>query len=281
MKKIALILILVCFAFGSVFANDTFFVSARGSDSNSGLTEAQPFKTLSHAITAIMTSGVRKIVIIGMLDLNSEGSNFPETVFRLGDPVNSIGSGEVLITGKASASAAERAFLSARGSNKAVIWVRQNLKVRFENIDIIGAEGQRRNGGLNVSEGAQVILGQGAVVRDNFLFGVFVDQNGTFILDGGDVRDNYNTGVYLNTGSVFTMENGSIRHNRAANNGGGVFVSSDSSFNLTGGTITNNNSGQAGGGVLIRANARFNQSGGTINENTAGRGSNPNIFREG
>jgi hypothetical protein len=285
MKKKLLIMMLVCVCFG-VFAEDPIYVSHAGN--GFGWDETEP-ATLALALTQVFTGASNKIIIIGVLDMNSTDRNNP-AVFDFNDISGTRGgfTEEIVISGKPGASGDEKAILSARGSGKAAVRIR-NLKIRFEHIEITGGEGQNGNG-LWILNGANVTLGPGAVVRENLLG---INLQGTCTVDGGDVRDNQGRGILVTSGGVLTIRGGSVRNNRGGvevvggrltmvggsidNNrgvdvGGGVALRENSTFSLTGGYITNNRADTAGGGVAINGNSTLNQTGGFITRNTAERG---------
>jgi hypothetical protein len=310
MKKMALILAFSAVAGSAVLAQQTVYVSARGSENNRGRSEAEPTTFSSALRTHVMTGTAKKIIIIGAVDMNSGGmGKDSECVFDIVDSVGDAKRGraleEITITGKPGASGTERAVLSAKGSGKTSVWAR-NCKIRFEHIDISGAEGQYGYG-LYIPKDAQVTLGPGAAVRDNAGIGVYAAEGGICIIDGGEVlnnnvgvyvkgilslldgsiKDNSSStgggGVYIAEGGHFTMSGGTITANKTGTaekySGGGVYIAEGGRFALSGGTITNNRSHGAGGGVFAEAGGGFEQNGGTISRNT-GQGAASNVYRE-
>jgi hypothetical protein len=130
---------------------------------------------------------------------------------------------EITITGKPDASSAERAVLSATGSNARVLTILTPIKVRLEHIEISGGEnGDAENLGLGIElvNAVRLTLGPGAVVRGNQGEGIFIGDGASCILDGGEIRENDIDGVAVGKGGVFTMRSGSIKNNK--NNGIGV-----------------------------------------------------------
>jgi hypothetical protein len=114
--------------------------------------------------------------------------------------------------------------------------------------------------------GGTLVLGAGAVVRDNISSGngggVQV-ASGTFKVDGGEISGNtaaYGGGVY---GTV-TISEGKISGNTATATGGGVYGTA----NVQGGEISGNTATGAGGGV----NGTINLTGGVISGTTAAAG---------
>jgi hypothetical protein len=111
--------------------------------------------------------------------------------------------------------------------------------------------------------------------------GVYVDNSGTFTMNGGTISGNTVTafnanggGVYVGLTGTFTMNGGTISDNRTSSSGSssGGGVHSRGTFNMSGGTISDNtayglNAWVNGGGVYSMGT--FNMSGGTISGNTA------------
>jgi hypothetical protein len=263
MKRIQLIIFLTCVIYTFASSQEIIYVRASGNDNNSGLSETEALKTLYKALSRAEQLNSDKITVLGTLDANSEARNTRNSVFELS--VNS--DREVLITGKPDASDSEKAILSAKDSNKSIITVIKG-NIRFEHIEISNANGEGTGAvGVFVFNPSKIILGQGAVVRDNNGFGILVSGNGAIcIIDGGEVRNNNSTGVFVND-ALFILINGTIADNKA-DMGAGVFLATDAKFEMHGGTITNNTADNAAG-VLVRDKAIFEMSGGTITKNRA------------
>ena len=274
MKKFLLIMLLSCALYG-VFAQNVY-VRASGDDNNDGLSEERAVKSFDTAVTKAYTLS-RKIVVIGTLNLQSEGYGgilnkwSYGALFRIADIES-----ELIITGKPNAEGLERAVIANSGSDAAVIFI-ENSIIRFEHIEISGGNGDY-GFGIEIVDNARITLGQGAVVKDNELSGVII-SNGTCIIDGGEIRGNQNSGVIVYERSSLILRSGSIRNNISSGSGGGVFIAERGSFTMTGGIISGNSAAMFGGGVLVRPGGRFDQSGGTISGNTASQGANPNIYR--
>jgi len=309
MKKMILILAIFVVAGSFVSAQQAVYVSARGDEAERGLSEAKP-TTFPKALAQAMEGTAKRIIILGAMDVKSNGMG--KTTGGVFDFFDSVGNDkrkkaldEIVITGKPGVTGAERAVLSAKGSGNAAVWVR-NCRIRFENIDIESGEG-KFGYGVYIPEGAQVTLGPGAVVRNNFSSGIFVSNGGTCVIDGGEVINN-NTGVYAegtaalingaikdNTSSYggggvhiadgghFTMSGGTISGNKTATtdyySGGGVYIDRGGRFTISGGTITGNRAHGAGGGVFVEVGGEFEQNGGTLSRNI-GQGAASNVFRE-
>jgi hypothetical protein len=311
MKKIALILAFSAVAPSVLLAQQTIYVSARGSETSRGWSEAEPTTFSSALRNQVMTGTAKKIIIIGALNMDSAGTgNDLECVFDISDSVGDVKRGkaleEIIITGKPGASDTERAVLSAKGSGKTVVWAR-DCKIRFEHIDISDAEG-KYGYGVYITKNAHVTLGPGAAVRNNVNAGVFVAEGGYCVIDGSEIVNNINIGAYvkgalnLTSGSIkdnssstggggvyiaegghFTMSGGTITGNKTGTaekySGGGVYISEGGHFTLSGGTITGNESHGAGGGVFIEIGGGFEQNGGTITRNTGQRAAS-NVYRD-
>jgi len=278
MKRVVVILMLACAVCAGTFAQNimTIYVSARGNDDNDGDKESAPLKTLSKALlVAIITSAIydadSRIVVIGTLNKDSEGvKQGNDFIFKL-----VTGERQVLVTGKPGASGSERAVLSGRDSGETVVVYANGANVRFEHIEISGGKG----GGLFISDGSTITLGQGAVVRGNSLAAVVIADNGTACtINGGEVRDNPGAGILVGEKGVLTMRSGAIMNNNSTGNAGGVGILSSGRFTMSGGTISGNNAAKIGGGVCVMSGGRFDQTGGTISGNTAGQGAN--VYRE-
>ena len=277
MKKIAMFLVLACVLCTVAFAQQSYYVSANGSNDNDGLTESKPLQSLSWAFSKATRDSIKRITVIGTLNMQSQFVDSDgwkgkiESVFDLYENDTQ----EITITGKPGANDANRAILSARGSSAGVLYVKGNVRIRFEHIEISGGE-EAPGIGLVINKGASVTLGTGAIIRNNTASGILI-HDGTCIIDGGEIRDNNKMGVLISERGVLTMHSGTIRDNKT-NNGGGVYIFKDGRFTMTGGIITANSAARAGGGVYVASGGRFDQTGGTITGNTAPQA--PNVARE-
>jgi len=238
----------------------SYYVRATGSDSNDGLSESKAFKTLKQAVSRAAAGDIKKITIIGTLDIRSEAPSANDNAVFVLDALfpSGVEIPEILITGKLGASGNERAVFSGLGSAKSVLHVKSGT-FRFENIEISGSTrigidivfGRSvsiitgSSGSASSSRSSKepyVTLGQGAVVRNNNETGLFVGADGTLILAGGEVRDNKYIGVYVasltdpsynSKDGVFTMTDGIITNQSYA-----VVVEPGASYVRTGGTVT-------------------------------------------
>jgi len=270
MKRIVLVLLLIAVA-TQLFAQ-SYFVSARGSDKNDGESERTPFKSIELALAAALENNVQTITVIGTLTkenarLWKQGN---KVVFDFNTIYENFGknnSQEIIITGipDPTATGRNRAVLSGIGANATVVFIAKDAKIRFENIEISGGEGQKGRG-LLIGDDARISLGLGAVVRDNQSLGVAVE--GTFIIDGGEVRDNLGGGIAIISGGMMIMNSGTIRNNTSDIGGAGVMIGNDGRFVMTGGIITGNRA-EAGGGVWVMSGGKFEQTGGSVSGNIA------------
>jgi parallel beta-helix repeat protein len=168
---------------------------------------------------------------------------------------------------------------TAKGS---LITVGNGVTLTLKNITLKGlneAEGGNTAALIKVTSGGKLILGNGAVIRDNYNNdssnyggGVYVDGSGTFTMEGGEISGNTVTqrggGVYVLDSGAFTMKNGEISGNNALR-GGGVCVTDTGAFTMEGGKISGNNANDYGGGVYAdQEGTSFTMEGGEINGNT-------------
>ncbi|MDR1316473.1 MAG: hypothetical protein LBK13_06325, partial [Spirochaetales bacterium] len=233
----------------------SLFVSPKGSDSAGGFTRQTALRSLDAALNAVGESGIKRIVILGRLSAESEALRaYPRgeaSVFF----ISNTGAEEILITGEGETGAGEEeAALCADGTEKKVITISGESRVRFENITISGGSALVPDipggigGGLYIDEGAQVTLGAGTRVVSNtavFGAGAAVWTDGRLVLeDGADIRDNYT--------SAFTY-----MAMQASPSGGGVFVSRLGELVMRGGEISGNRAYSSGGGVSVENSGRF------------------------
>jgi hypothetical protein len=136
-----------------------------------------------------------------------------------------------------------------------------------------------------VKSGGELIMNDGSKITENIISsssyspysnggGVFVDNYGTFEMNGGEISNNtapYGGGVEVAQSGTFRMSGGTISNNRADNNGGAAEVYGR--FEMSGGTINGNTAGNLGGGVFVVSNnGMFTISGGIISNNTGNLG---------
>lgn len=143
-------------------------------------------------------------------------------------------------------------FTLKRLGNRDIMTVYSKCTFRIENVILDGNnDGQAcMVAGDNVPDGAQLILGKGAVIQ-NF-------------------KDNPNylgTTFYLAEGnSILTIEDGAVLQNNTAQGSGGIIQGRDkTTINIKGGSFKNNSS-ESGGGVLF-TNGKLNITGGIFEGN--------------
>ncbi|MDR2537204.1 MAG: LysM peptidoglycan-binding domain-containing protein [Treponema sp.] len=247
----------------------TYYVRASGNDTNNGLSETESFKTLARALNAASSSSVKKVTVIGTLEMTDID------ILTIQD----TGAGEIIISGKPNAG--ESAILRRRADSQwwKTLTISGNSNIRFEYITISGGA----YGGLVIQDAA-VTLGHGARVRDNTSAyggggGVYI-ANGKFtMLEGSEISNNasmlsesdervgYGGGVVLESGS-FTMMGGTITGNTAETAGGGVYVEGGS-FVVVNGRITGNSSRFAGGAVYVAGGSFVMTGAGVVANNIA------------
>ncbi|MDR1326241.1 MAG: LysM peptidoglycan-binding domain-containing protein [Treponema sp.] len=247
----------------------TYYVMASGNDTNNGLSEAESFKTLTRALTAASGSSIKKVTVIGTLEMTD--------IDIL--TIQNTGADEIIISGKSNVG--ETAILRRRSDSQwwKTLTISGNSNIRFEYITISGGA----YGGLVIQD-ATVTLGPGARVRDNTSAyggggGVYI-ANGKFtMLEGSEISNNasklsesderigYGGGVVLESGS-FTMMGGTITGNTAETTGGGVYVEGGS-FVMVNGRITGNSSRFAGGAVYVAGGSFVMTGAGVVANNIA------------
>jgi hypothetical protein len=257
MKKILLIIFMVCAICAFASSQEIIYVSAGGNDNNTGLSETEPLKTLSRALSRAEQLNSGRITVLGTLDAGSGTQSNRDAIFVL----SANSDREILITGKPGASGSEKAILSAN-SEKSVVSVSKG-NIRFEHIEITNAHAE----GTGAIVLSRMTLGQGAAVKNNNDFGIMVfEDNAICTIDGGEIRNNNSCAVII-TGGLLILKDGTIADNKA-NIGAGVVVCSGAKFEMQGGTITNNRA-EWGTGVVIMEKGTFEMSGGTITRNRA------------
>lgn len=194
MKYVSLVMIGFVLTVGAVWAESVlteqgFYVSAAGNDANNGLTEASAFKTLAQGIDQAQAGGIKRIVIIGPLDEESEGRSDRSSVFYIRDS----GEAEILITGYQEG--IERDAPQLRGDpGKGVITITENSKIRFENILITGGDAVLGNGGgIYAEEGSIITAGAGVYVQD----GVFTLEGNATLKGNRVLIDEGGAAVYV------------------------------------------------------------------------------------
>jgi hypothetical protein len=229
---------------------DSYYVSANGDDSQDGLTAESAFKTLKKALETTREEGAHKIItVMGTLNVESEGETEESSVFN----IRNTGDETITIRGGPSAK------LSALNTGKRVILLFGNARLRLEHIEVSGGSiadpdiTRGGGGGALVVNGAALIAGNAAVIRDNQAQA------------GGGV-------VVGNKGSSFTLEGGEVRNNSSASDGGGILAISEGSVKIAAGRVENNTAAAQGGGISVYTGAAISLEGGEISGNQASDG---------
>ena len=264
MKKIiiSLLLFTICI---TAFAQQSYFVSANGNDSNNGLTENNAFATLSRAIQAASTESIKQITVVGTL----QGFTM----------IRDTGSSEILITGKPDASEYEKAVLIP--TEPLLFNIQGNSNIRLENIILQGTLGisNANSQGIGI-DGAVVTLGRNLLITKfsaNAGAGVNI-RSGTLRMTGNATiagnRSQQGGGIYVNRGTLVMEENAIIRDNEARN-GAGIYNWAGL-VQLRGNSLVTANKAESSGGGVYNA-SRLEFSGGRI----TGRSFTSHTFRRG
>ncbi|MFP3042509.1 right-handed parallel beta-helix repeat-containing protein [Treponema primitia] len=261
MKKILVLVALCCFFAGTLAAEpmrdqdyngvplparvaaedaetDSYYVSARGSDSQDGLGEGRAFKTLRKAVDAAKNSNTKRITVIGILDDKSEAAGIKESVFAIGD----CGPDEILITGVGDG---ERAAELRGGNGKRVLEIHGPAKLRLEYITVSGGNTDSMGGGIYFESNAELTLGTGVVVRDNHasegggIYGIAANLYlcGNAMIRNNEVSTDEAGGILLRLSKLFMGDNAEV----SGNTGGGI-VAWGSSVTIEGDARISDNS---------------------------------------
>jgi hypothetical protein len=237
-----------CESLPDVTGVSTYYVRANGNDSNEGLSERKPFKTLARAIEAASGGTVKTITVLGTLTVALPS-------------ITDTGAEEILITGRADADTRNKAVLQSPKSVDPFI-VGGNSRIRFEHLTLTGGT----RGGIRVNEGATVTLGQGAVVSGNsrnYGGGIVVDK-GTLVLCGNALvtKNTANSGggiAVLGSGTILMQDDALVSENETDTNsegkdgeGGGVYAEG-AEITLEGNAAIVNNKGYLGAGIYINS----------------------------
>jgi hypothetical protein len=303
-----------------------YYVRQNGSDVHDGVSEETAYKTLTKAVESVKNGAIKRIIVVGTLDEKSESRapcHLPhdpdgKSVFYIVDS----GTEEITISGREEARlsgtyehADFNSFLLDRDA-KRVIRVAGNSHIRFEHITIAGGNanptpavgsGQviAEGGGILVSGGAVVTLGEGTVIKRNYAVwrggGISV-CGGSVIIDGGMISGNVSltegggislcarrfplvdnrvidaplgeSAEYYYPKAALKIIKGQIVNN-ISDKGGGISVlsheaSETADIEMAGGEITGNHASSYGGGVFMDS-GKFEMSGGIIRGNKTDR----------
>jgi uncharacterized repeat protein (TIGR02543 family) len=159
---------------------------------------------------------------------------------------------------------------------------------------------------VRVNNFGTLIMNEGSIITGNSNGninnlnggGVYVGENGIFLMNGGTISGNTNNSYFATygggvcvAGGTFTMNNGTISGNTSSpgssysSYGGGVSVN-NGTFTMNGGNIFGNTAStyagssttisSNGGGVYVGDSGTFNMNGGIISSNTAKSASTSN-----
>jgi len=143
------------------------------------------------------------------------------------------------------------------GSLGSLFTVGDSTTLILENV-VIRGQPANNSALIKIESGGTLIIDNGAVITGN--------ENKSDVNDGG--------GVYVGENSTLIMNGGEICYNKRTHtnnhtgHGAGVLVDSDGYFNMTGGSIHNNEANAYGGGVAVFY-GYFLMNGGEIASNTA------------
>jgi hypothetical protein len=289
MKKTGFLFFTLCICACASFSSkdpvsDTYYVMAKGSDRNNGLSIETPFRSLFKALAMASGGPVKIITVLGKLDVASEQSTDAARVFI----IQGTGSERVLIRGMALDQ--EAAVLSAEGSERRAVLIKGRVNIRLEDIEISGGTVSDEGGGLGIGPGSLVTLGPGTVIRNNRAAGlgggVVVAPGGTLFIEGAWILDNRSAAMgggvaVVGESSVLVIRDGEISNNHAQG-GGGVAIRQGGSFTLSGGTIHDNTADLAGGGVVLNQAGTLTMEGGVIRGNrSSGSGGGVALIDQG
>jgi len=233
-----------------------YYVRADGNDSNTGISENAPFRTLARAVEAASTTTVKTITVIGTLAGQTE--------------INNSGSDEILITGKPNASDSEKAVLTTSTDERIqnTLKIDGNSNIKFEYITITTA------GALSViyiqNTGATLTLGRDTVVfniersdeyRPNYGGGILIVE-GTLVMRDNAMVINSRAGAgggaaVFDGGTLIMQDNAIISNNIALSDhfdygGGGGIYCLDGSIILRDNAKVTRNQANHGGGIVLR-----------------------------
>ncbi len=190
------------------------YVSANGSNENSGLSEEQPLQTIRQACALIAVSEENPHTIFlaaGTYSASATGENFP---INLPDNINLQGENR------------ESVILDAEGNSRVMV---------LEDVDNVSVRGLTITNG-NDTNGGGIKCYQAHAVLDNLI----IKGNNTTQSGGG---------MYLCYPSV-SLSNLLIYGNTANYNGGGIYVEQSGFSIMRNVTVWGNSAGYNGGGLL-------------------------------
>lgn len=254
----------------TVRRSPNFFVSATGSDSNDGTTNA-PLRTIQGAITKFneVCSNESTCNIYLLSNITPSSDDF----------VNGITSLVTLSAGTENSMKTYNIMPYSSGSGTTTYTINANRNENQLGCVISVAEYNTLNlTNLTISGGRTGTNTNGG--------GIYVGSNATVTLTNCTVSNNHvlggNGGGIFNDGGSVTLNGCTVTGNSASQGGGGIFNSSGT-VTLNSCTITSNIAGYGGGGVynvdMLKISGNVNVTGNT-GETNGGSGSANNIYLE-
>jgi uncharacterized repeat protein (TIGR02543 family) len=170
--------------------------------------------------------------------------------------------------------------LSSRGS---LFTVDSGITLTLDNNITLQGRNDNNASLVLVNTGGTLVINTGAKITGNKTSssggGVYVENNATFTMNGGEISGNtvsgynYGGGVYVSSSGTFTMHDGDISGNYAVYSGG-VNVNNSANFTMYGGKISGNTASYYGGGVYVRGSGTFTMNGGEISGNSLSSSNN-------
>jgi hypothetical protein len=243
----------------------SYYVSAGGNDADEGTRENTALKTLAKAVELAKQSNVNVITVIGTL----EGTTRIENTDGL----------EILITGKAQASEAEKAVVKGPEAEPAFD-ISGRSKIRIEHLTVAAGSGgafrvRDREAGLTLGTKARIIGAAEASAS-----GVALENDAALVMRGDAGISNITastSAVYVAKGTFTMTDNAFIAKNSSLAGGGGVYIK-DGVFTMQGSArISGNEARGDGGGVCIDRGSFSMQENALISDNTA-LGSGGGVF---
>nr|NQU92672.1 S8 family serine peptidase [Bacteroidota bacterium] len=220
------------------------YVSPDGDNSNSGLSEEQPFKNIDYAFSMIMADLLHKNTIHLMEGTYSSSTSEKSFPVHMLDYTNIMGVSE------------DEVILDAEGQSTVLI-IKNNLQNHLSNFTVTGGLGNNSSpttyaGGITLYN-ASVKLSD--ITIQNNAGGGIACLWASSELENISIINNY--GPIWNGGGLYISGNGSdpilknvlISGNHADNNGGGIYCSSHASPTMLNVTISGNSAVNSGGGI--------------------------------
>jgi hypothetical protein len=216
---------------GYIFAQENYFVSISGNDSNNGVSESTAFRSLNYALNMIKSNQtIKKILILDNIneniDIDNLGLNLVTIEGQSGKKINIQGTD---VSG-----------------NKRIIRISGDTRILLVNVEISNGKG----GGISIINGSSVTIGKDVIIANNTVEGF------------GDDEHRVGAGVFINNGSLTMQGNAIINNNYSDVVGGGIAVENGKLIMNGNSQITNNTAKNLGGGVYLLDSSL------TMNENS-------------